>query len=129
MYTSQVAVYQDMQRETLSGRELEAAVLTRSAMMLKACQDNWQGADSDNRLSDALKYNQMVWSIFQAELMSPDNPLPAEIRQNILNLSLFIDKRTFDLLAYPAPEKLTVIININLNLAAGLTSTAAIATP
>ncbi|HEU0264408.1 MAG TPA: flagellar biosynthesis regulator FlaF [Geobacterales bacterium] len=118
-----------MQRETLSGRELEAAVLTRAAMMLRACQDSWQGSDSDNRLSDALKYNQMVWSIFQAELMSPDNPLPPEIRQNILNLSLFIDKRTFDLMAYPAPEKLTVIININLNLAAGLTSTAAIATP
>lgn len=129
MYTSQVAVYQDMQRETLSGRELEAAVLTRAAMMLRACQESWQGGDSENRLSDALKYNQMVWSIFQAELMSPENPLPAEIRQNILNLSLFIDKRTFDLLAYPAPEKLTVIININLNLAAGLTSTAALTTP
>ena len=29
-------------------------------------------------------------------------------------------KRIFDIMAYPSPEKLTIIININLNLAAGL---------
>jgi flagellar protein FlaF len=50
----------------------------------------------------------------------PDNPLPKNIREDILNLSLFLDKRLFEILAYPEPQKLTIAININLNLAAGL---------
>jgi flagellar protein FlaF len=31
-----------------------------------------------------------------------------------------VDRRSFEVLAYPAPEKLDVLININLNVAAGL---------
>ena len=49
-----------------------------------------------------------------------DNPLPDEIKRNILALSFFVDRRTFDTLAYPAPEKLSILVNINLNVAAGL---------
>jgi len=49
-----------------------------------------------------------------------DNPLPEEVKHNLLSLSLFIDRRTFEALAYPAPEKLDILININLNVAAGL---------
>ena len=52
--------------------------------------------------------------------MSPDNPLPKQIKEDILSLSAFIDKRIFEVMSYPAPEKLDAIININLNLAAGL---------
>jgi len=43
-----------------------------------------------------------------------------ELRQNILNLSVFIEGRIYDTRAYPSPEKLTAIININNGLAAGL---------
>ncbi|MCX5855922.1 MAG: flagellar biosynthesis regulator FlhF, partial [Deltaproteobacteria bacterium] len=60
------------------------------------------------------------WSIFQGELMKDDNPLPKKLKQDILSLSTFIDKRIFEVMAQPAPEKLEVIINLNLNLAAGL---------
>jgi flagellar protein FlaF len=95
-------------------------VLTKAAKSLKECQANWEAADRNDQLDKALKFNQLVWSIFQAELMKEDNPLPKELRQDILSLSAFIDRRIFDIMAYPAPEKLTAIININLNLAAGL---------
>jgi flagellar protein FlaF len=63
---------------------------------------------------------QLMGSTFQGELSKPDNPLPKKLREDILSLSAFIDKRTFDIMAYPRPEKLAIIININLNLAAGL---------
>jgi flagellar protein FlaF len=99
---------------------VEAAVLTKAALKLKHCQDNWEAEDRSVKLDEALKFNQLVWSIFQAELVRPDNPLPKKLRQDILSLSAFIDKRIFETMAYPAPEKLTAIININLNLAAGL---------
>jgi len=64
----------------------------------------------------------MVWSIFQSELTRKDNPLPRQLKENILSLSLFIDKRILEVMAYPAPEKLKILIDINLNLAAGLRS-------
>lgn len=112
--------YSTMQKETLSGRELEASVLTRAALMLKNVQDNWDVQDRDQKLMEAIKFNQKVWSFFQAELSDPENPLPKELRQDILNLSLFIDKRLFESMANPTKEKLTIVIDINLNIAAGL---------
>jgi flagellar protein FlaF len=46
--------------------------------------------------------------------------LPLEIKQNLLALSVFVDRRIFEVMAYPAPEKLDILININRNIAAGL---------
>ncbi len=120
MYATQLAAYKKTQEVTMSGREVEASVLSRGADMLKACQDNWNNSDRSEQLEEALKFNQLIWSIFQSELSMETNPLPKELRRDILSLSAFIDKRIFDVMAYPSPEKLTVIININNNLAAGL---------
>lgn len=120
MYATQVEAYQNTEKATMSGREIEAAALTKAGLMLKDCQDNWNAGDRDAMLSDAIKFNQLVWSVFQGELVQPENSLPKELRQDILSLSLFIDKRLFDVLAYPEPQKLTSVIDINFNLAAGL---------
>jgi len=64
--------------------------------------------------------NQRIWTILQGELAREDNPLPIQLRQDLLTLSVFVDKRTFEVLAYPSPERLDMLIKINLNLAAGL---------
>ncbi len=88
--------------------------------MLQQCRDNWAAGDLSEQLNAALKYNQMIWSVFQGELAKPENPLPKKLREDILSLGLFIDKRIFDIMAFPSQEKLSAIININLNLAAGL---------
>ena len=74
----------------------------------------------DANLDAALKYNQRVWCIFQAELEKPQNPLPNALKVSLLRLVAFIDKRTLETIAYPSPEKLTILININQNIAAGL---------
>ena len=71
----------------------------------------------DAKLDAALKYNQRVWTIFQAELEKPENPLPNALKADLLRLSAFIDKRTLETIAYPSPEKLTILININHNIA------------
>lgn len=88
--------------------------------MLQQCRNEWEAEDRDERLNAALKYNQMIWTVFQGELAKPENPLPKKLREDILSLALFIDKRIFEIMSYPAQEKLSAIININLNLAAGL---------
>lgn len=88
--------------------------------MLKSVKDNWGSADRDQRLLEAIKFNQKVWSFFQAELSDPENPLPKNLREDILNLSIFIDKRLFEVMAFPDPEKLSIVIDIDFNIAAGL---------
>jgi flagellar biosynthesis activator protein FlaF len=120
MLQNPVNAYTNMQKEILSGRELEASVLSRAGIMLKQVQENWNAPDREKKLVDAIKFNQKVWSFFQAELSDPENPLPKKLREDILNLSIFIDKQLFDVLAYPDPEKLSIVIDIDFNIAAGL---------
>ena len=106
----------------MSGREIEATALTKAALQLKKCRSEWDPDDRSGKRSESLEFNQRIWSILQGELSRADNPLPQQLRQDLLTLSLFVDKRTFDVMAYPAPEKLDILININLNIAAGLRS-------
>ncbi len=120
MYNQAVNAYRQVDKTTISGRETEARVLTEAALKLKKCQENWGGNDLDAQLDEALRYNQKIWSLFQGELEREDNPLPGKLKIDILRLAAFIDKRIFEVMAFPSPEKLNIIININQNIAAGL---------
>ena len=120
MYKNPLEAYQTTDKATMSGRDLEASVLTKAALKLSDCQKNWGADERDIRLEEALKFNQRIWSIFQAELSKDDNPLPNEIKANLLRLSAFVDKRIFEVMADPLPEKLNIVIDINNNIAAGL---------
>ena len=120
MYSSPMQAYETVNKITMSGREIEAAVLNQAALKLKECQDNWQADDRNERLDAALNFNQQIWSILQGELLKANNPLPKQIRQNLLALSAYVDKRIFEIMAFPSPEKLNIVIEINRNIAAGL---------
>lgn len=117
---AQLEAYRAALKTTMSGREIEASVLTKAALMLRNCQENWDSENHDTKLDEALKFNQLIWSIFQSELTKVDNPLPKNLKEDILSLGVFIDRRILDIMAYPSPEKLNIIININLSIAAGL---------
>jgi flagellar protein FlaF len=121
-----VKTYENINKSTASGREIEAAVLSKAAQKLKECQSSWDSPNRVDRLDQAIRYNQRVWSILQAELDKQDNPLPRQIKINLLRLSTYIDQRCLDIMAYPEPQKLNVIININNNIAAGLRSRPAV---
>jgi flagellar protein FlaF len=120
MYQTAFKAYDSVNKSTMSGRDIEAEILTKAALKLKACQANVTRNGHDGDLDAALKYNQRVWCIFQAELEKPQNPLPNALKVSLLRLVAFIDKRTLETIAYPSPEKLTILININQNIAAGL---------
>ena len=120
MQQSPLQAYQHVEKVTGSGRAIEAAVLTKAAMKLKECQKNWDAHDRDQRLEEALKFNQKVWSIFQSELTNEKHPMPSQLRLGLLRLGGFIDRRIFETMADPSPEKLDMVIKINCNLAAGL---------
>ncbi len=125
MQSAPIETYRNVHKMTLTGRELEAAVLTKAAQKLTVCQNNWEASDREENMKEALRYNQQVWTVFQTELSNPENPLPKKLKEDLLSLSAFIDKRIFEIMSFPAPEKLTAIININLNIAAGLSGSPA----
>jgi flagellar protein FlaF len=128
MSATKMQAYRNAQKATIvSEREIDAYALTQSALKLRECQQNWDMPDKEriDRLFAALKINGKLWSIFQAEITRDDNPLPRQVRQDLLTLSLFVDKRTKEIMCFPEREKLTVLIDINLNLAAGLSASQA----
>jgi flagellar biosynthesis activator protein FlaF len=117
--------YQKTLKTTLSGRNLEATVLTKGARLLIVCQEQWNEEGHFRRLDEALTFNQKIWTIFQDELAKEGHPITPALRANILKLSLIIDKRIVEVMNDPSPEKLDLIININNNIAAGLRDSAA----
>jgi flagellar protein FlaF len=125
MAKSALETYRTAEMAAASGRDLEAAALFKAARQLEAVQRGWDSSDRDGRLEEALRYNTRLWTFFQTELAEDDHPMPRELRLNLLQLSKFIDKRTFELLAHPEPSKLLALININRQIGMGLSTKAA----
>lgn len=71
-------------------------------------------------MHQALLFNRRLWPIFMSAAESNDNPQPIEIRRDIANIGVFVMKQAVEMQMDPAPVKLTPLIDINCNLAAGL---------
>lgn len=120
MYPNPGAAYENATKAAPSTRQLEAAALFKAARMLDSCQQNWQAPNRQARLDEALRYNQRLWTFFQAELEREDHPINPNLRRDLLRLCAFVDRRTFELMASPDPEKLRVLVEVNRNVASGL---------
>lgn len=120
MWNDALKSYDAAAKTTASSRELEAAALFKAARLLESCRQEWDAPDRDSRLQEALRHNQRLWSFFQGELSNPDHPMAPDVRVNLLRLSAFVDRRTFELLSHPEPDKLQALIEINRSIASGL---------
>jgi flagellar protein FlaF len=110
--------YEAVALQIASPRELEANLLRQAASRLQAVHNN-----ADRRtpeLDEALMFNRKLWTILMTSVTSPNNPLPAAIRQNVANLGIFVLNQTVTALGDPQPEQLGSLIAINREVAAGL---------
>ena len=114
--------YEAAGKAASSNRELEAAALFKAARKLEAVRREWDSPNRKDSLQEALRYNQRLWTFFQSELSVPDHEMLTEVRVNLLRLSGFVDRRTFEIMAAkePEPDQLQVLIDINRNIGAGL---------
>jgi len=71
-------------------------------------------------MHNALVFNRRLWSIFMSAAEANDNPNSLEVRQNIANIGIFVLTRTIEIQMDPDPAKLKPLIEINCNIAAGL---------
>ncbi|SRR5690606_31697967 len=120
--SSAAHAYARIAQTTSSPRDIEAQALLKAARQLQQVQANWSGPDK--AMHEALLFNRRLWSIFMSAAESNDNPQPQEVRQNIANIGVFVMKRTVEMQTDPDPSKLTSLIDINCNIAAGLSGRA-----
>lgn len=110
--------YAKTSQSVMTPREAESAVLTKAAQRLQMIRDNWDLQAAD--LMPALNFNQKVWAILSTAATDPANPLPQDVKQGIAKLAVFVFGRMVETMVEPEAAKLTALISINQNIAAGL---------
>jgi flagellar biosynthesis activator protein FlaF len=98
-------------------RSTEAWALSEASRRLVVAA---KAEDGGKSLRDALILNQRLWTIFQAAMTEPDCPLPREIRDNVLALSIMLDRQILQRLGDLDGSKLQPILDINRCVAEGL---------
>ena len=111
------SAYQRVQT-TLGPRQLEAHLLLKAAAQLQSFKDNW--SYDEEAVAEALTLNRKLWTILGTSATEDSNPLPPDVKENIGNLTVFVLKRTLEIMDDPSPEKLSALIAINRSLAQGL---------
>lgn len=103
---------------TATPRDIEAQALLKAARKLQDVITNWSTTDAG--LDEALLFNRKLWSIFVGDAMNDQNPEKIEIRQNIANIGIFVMTQCTALQQIRQVEHLQALIDINRNIAAGL---------
>ncbi|MGN6422521.1 MAG: flagellar biosynthesis regulator FlaF [Asticcacaulis sp.] len=67
---------------------------------------------------DALDWNRRMWSMFASDCASDGNKLPAQIRANIISLSIWVNKHTS--LVMRSKEEIAPLIDVNRIIMQGL---------
>ncbi len=117
MAKDQFKAYQGAQQQNMTPRQAEAMAFTKAAAMMEEAKRN---PSDGSIMAQALRFNQLFWTILQADITDPANQLPNELKANIMSLSIFVDKQTAKALRSAKTDDLESLIAINRNLAMGL---------
>ncbi len=122
MSSAAAKAYARVANTTASARDIEAQALLMAANKLQAVMTN---ADSTfAQASEALLFNRKLWSIFLSEASRDESTQSLEVRQKIANISIFVLSHTAALQISPQREHFKPLIEINRNIAAGLSGRA-----
>jgi flagellar protein FlaF len=116
--SSAAQAYSRVANTTSSPRDIEAQALLTAANKLQAVMNNDDATYMQK--FEALMFNRKLWSIFLSEAQRENNPQPLEVRQNIANIGIFVLSQTAALQISPQVEHFKSLIEINRNIAAGL---------
>ena len=115
--TNPYASSQQSALNTGTPQSVEGYALVEMARRMAALQ---AGPFDRDEFLHTVRTNWRIWTIIQANLVDPECDVPTPIRDNLVSLSNFIDKRSAELLSKQDPDALTVLININRQIGAGL---------
>ena len=117
MYPNPANAYRKTSKLALSPRGAEAEAFLKAARLLHLAKT---GPFDYENYASALRFNQRLWTIIQADLGRDGMHLPAELRRDIINLSLYVDKQTIKALTDPKAEHLGALVEIDRTVARGL---------
>jgi len=118
-YAAAAGKYGKTAKETPDQRELEGQLLLKAANELQRLQERWDEATPED-IDNILTYNRKLWMLFFDTAIENPDSRPVDLRNNIVNLCNFIFKRSINILSEPTKEKLSVLIDINRQIASGL---------
>lgn len=110
--------YTETEVSGLDQIELESRALIKTASSLNQIKEHWE--QDQGNLAEALEKNRKLWTLIASAMSDESSPQPEELRKNLLNLAMFVFKRTMEILVNPTPESLDILISINMNIARGL---------
>jgi flagellar protein FlaF len=108
---------EDLKMQFSDKREMDAAAFSQAAYVLDQAKQHLEDPELCER---ALKYNQLLWSIVQADIAETGNTLPDEVKANLMSLGIFVDRQTTKALGGPTEDLFESLINININISEGL---------
>lgn len=100
--------------EKMPTRAKDAYTLAEAALVLGAARGKV------DELAVALEHNLTLWVAIRTLVSAPGNVLPATIRENLIRLSGFVLDTTCHAGVGMSENQLNTLININLQIAAGL---------
>lgn len=115
-------VYAKVQKDTLSGRDIEVQVLRKASSQFRQALAVQDQVERGKRLDGAVRYQLRVWDVFHADWEHSECPLAPKLRADLLSLSLYVHKTSLEVLAYGDARKVQSLISINDCLATGLAS-------
>jgi flagellar protein FlaF len=118
MSSSAANAYARVATTTASPRDIEAQTLLKAANKLQEAINN--NDPLSEQTGQALMYNRKLWTIFLSEAMRDGNPQPIDVRQKIANIGVFVLSQSAALQLSPQFEHFKPLIEINRNIAAGL---------
>lgn len=122
MSSSAAQAYARVANATASPRDNEAQALLMAANKLQEVVSN-ESMPLD-RVKHALMFNRKLWTLFLSDALDEKNPQPIDVRQKIVNISMFVLPHTMALMVAPQREHFKPLIEINRNIAAGLSGRA-----
>jgi len=125
-----LSAYRRTLGQTESPRQIERRIMVRITADLSLHADRFdRAADRAERLDvlsgglrTALSDNVRLWSALKADLLSPGNALPADLRDSLVNLAAFVERQTGAVLG--GAGRVSALVEVNRPVIAALSGSA-----
>lgn len=113
-----ISAYNNTIKRNSDPREIEYRIFQRVTNALRPYKGKKGFDELTQDFKAAIWDNQVFWNTLRAELFSPENGLPTELRAHLISLATFIDNHSASILRGHAV--IDPIIEINENVMAGI---------
>lgn len=111
-----VKAYGEVRQRTVGDKEIEYALFRQITEALEAVDAATDFAPGP--WAEAVHRNQQLWTIIAADLLTPGNALPEDMKRSLLILSEFVRRTSLKVLA--GEDGLKDLIEVNRTIMAGL---------